>query len=124
MNETLKNEIESELAILRKQLEEDEKTKNESIENIINEITPAKGEVKVEDVKLPINTNPKVLNAKFPYKEYGHLTLISNFDNQDNKHNKERYIYDDKLNFVEIAKALGGTRQTISKNIKNLKKLL
>ena len=120
MNETLKNEIESELTILRKQLEEDEKTKNESIENIINEITPAKGEVKVADVKLPINTNPKVLNAKFPYKEYGHLTLISNFDQQDNKYNKERYIYDDKLNFVEIAKALGGTRQTISKNIKKL----
>ncbi len=120
MNEIIKNEINSELAILRKQLKEYENTKSKSIENIINEITPTKGEVNVEDVKLPINTHQKILNAKFPYKEYGHLTLISNFDGQDNRHNKERYIYDDKLNFVEIAKALGGTRQTISKNIKKL----
>lgn len=120
MNETLKNEIESELAILRKQLEEEEKAKNKSIENIVSEITPTTGEVKVDDVKLPINTNPKVLHVKFPYKEYAYITLESNFDQQDNKHNKERYIYNDKLNFVEIAKALGGTRQTISKNIKKL----
>ena len=120
MNDVLQNEINSELAILRKQLEEEEKTKKKFIEESVNEITPTAGVVKVEDVKLPINTNPMVLNAKFPYKEYGHLTLISNFDNQDNKYNKERYIYDDKLNFVEIAKALGGTRQTISKNIKKL----
>ena len=120
MNETLKNEIESELAILRKQLEEDGKTKNKSIENIVNEITPTTGEVKVEDVKLPINTNPKVLHAKFPYKEYGHLTLISNFDGQDNKHNKERYIYDDNIKIQDLAAILGGTRQTVSKNIKKL----
>lgn len=120
MNEIIKNEINSELSILRKQLQEDENTKKKSMENIINKITTVKGEVNVEDVKLPINTNRKILNAKFPHKEYGHLTLISNFDCQDNKHNKERYIYDDKLNFVEIAKALGGTRQTISKNIKKL----
>ena len=79
MNDILQNEINSELAILRKQLEEEEKAKNKSIENTVNEITPTTGEVKVEDVKLPINTNPKVLHAKFPYKEYGHLTLISNF---------------------------------------------
>lgn len=120
MNETLKNEIESELAILRKQLEEDKNAKNESIENIINEIKPTEGEINMEDVKLPINTNPKVLHIKFPYKEYAYITLESNFDQQDNKHNKERYIYNNKLNFVEIAKTLGGTRQTISKNIKKL----
>ena len=118
MNDILQNEINSELAILRKQLEEEEKAKKKTIEDVVNEVTPISGVVKVEDVKLPINTNPKILNPKFPYKEYGHLTLISNFDGQDNKHNKERYIYDDKLNFVEIAKALGSTRQTISKNIK------
>jgi len=120
MNEELKNEIQSELAILKMQMQKEEALKNELRENKINEITPTEGEIKVDDVKLPINTNPKVLNAKLPYKEYGYLTLISNFDCQDNKYNKERYIYDDKLNFVEIAKILGGTRQTISKNIKKL----
>lgn len=120
MNETIKKEIESELAILKIQMKKEEDLKKKSIEDTINEITPTEGEVKVEDVKLPINTNPKVLHVKFPYKEYAYITLESNFDQQDNKHNKERYIYDDKLNFVEIAKALGGTRQTISKNIKKL----
>lgn len=120
MNESLRAEIERERKLLEIELENQEKARRKALEEAKNEITPNTGEVKVEDVKLPINTGPNVLHVKFPYKEYAYITLESNFDQQDNKHNKERYIYDDKLNFVEIAKALGGTRQTISKNIKKL----
>lgn len=120
MDETLKKEIESELAILKIQMKKEEDLKKKSIDSTINEITPTAGEVKVDDVKLPINTNPKVLHAKFPYKEYGHLTLISNFDGQDNKHNKERYIYNDKLKIQDLAEALGSSRKTVPKKLKIL----
>ena len=120
MNDILKQEIERERALLLKEVELQKQQEKEDLEKSISEIKPTTGVVKVEDVKLPINTGPNVLHAKFPYKEYGHLTLISNFDGQDNKHNKERYIYDNKLNFVEIAKALGSHRKTIAKNIKKL----
>ena len=120
MNDILKQEIERERALLVKEVELQKLEEKEALEKSISEITPAVGVVKVDDVKLPINTGPNVLHVKFPYKEYAYITLESNFDQQDNKHNKERYIYDNKLNFAEIAKALGGTRQTISKNIKKL----
>ena len=120
MNDILKQEIERERALLLKEVELQKQQEKEALEKSISEITPAVGVVKVDDVKLPINTGPNVLHVKFPYKEYAYITLESNFDQQDNKHNKERYIYDNKLNFAEIAKALGGTRQTISKNIKKL----
>ena len=120
MNDILKQEIERERALLLKEVELQKQQEKEDLEKSISEITPAVGVVKVDDVKLPINTNPKVLNAKFPYKEYGHLTLISNFDGQDNKHNKERYIYDENIKIQDLAAILGGTRQTISKNLKKL----
>ncbi len=120
MNDILKQEIERERALLLKEVELQKLEEKEALEKSINEITPTAGVVKVDDVKLPINTNPKVLNAKFPYKEYGHLTLISNFDGQDNKHNKERYIYDDKMKIQDLAEALGSSRKTIPKKLKTL----
>ena len=120
MNESLRAEIERERKLLEIELENQEKARRKALEEAIKETTPNTGEVKVEDVKLPVNTNPKVLNVKFPYKEYGHLTLISNFDGQDNKHNKERYIYDDKMKIKDLADALGSSRKTIPKKLKTL----
>lgn len=89
------------------------------INELANQITPNTGVILVENVYLPIPTDN--IHYKNPYKDLIHYTCISNFNEFDNKHNQERFIYKNKIIFKEVAKMLNVKKSdTISKNFKKL----
>lgn len=120
------DELKKESDLLRKELlkeiEEEEKKKAAYYEELAKQITPQKGEIKVKDVYLPIPTGE--IHYKKPYKDLMHYTLISNFNEFENKHNQERYIYKNKIIFKEVAQMLSvKDADTISRNFKKLIKM-
>lgn len=116
MNYLSKEEIE----FYKKKLEEEEEKRLEDLAKKYK-VAPVEGDINKIDVELPINTNKKILKTKFPYREYTHYTLESNFNEHDGgKVDQQRYIYKDKINHSKTSEVLKVSRPTLIKNFKKL----
>lgn len=115
------SEYEIERKRLLEQLKLDKQNRDKKYEEVLKEIIPQKGDIKVEDVNFPITT--RELHNKNPYRDYLYYTSKSNFLEWENKTQHQRYLYKNKIDKKEIEKTLNITRPTINNNFKKLQKL-
>lgn len=97
----------------------------ETFDEFLERMKPKKGVITKEvwDVPLPSH-NGYLRNKNIDYNLLGGLTLMSNFDNLQNRCEGNRYMYKNSFDTEEMSALCGISESTIKRNFNKLKRAL